>query len=106
MMFFPFLSVKREDVTLSTIISLSPESISTSWPFNHHMLPELHPAAILIFFISTGQSMTVTSQTSMPYRGWFIAYVKWYKLKLNDLLSSAYHFSTRLPTCAVSSFLG
>ena len=56
MMFFPLLRVKREEVALSTIISLSPESIRASLPFNHHMLPELHPAASLTFFISSGQS--------------------------------------------------
>src|SRR6478736_2295434 len=72
-MFFPFLSVKREEVALSAIKSLSPESIIVSWPFNHHMLPELHPAAILTFFISSGQLMTVTSQKSTPYGGLFNA---------------------------------
>ncbi len=104
--FLPFFSVTRLEVTFSAIISLSPESVSTSCPFNHHMLAELAPALILTFSMSSGQSITVTTQTSMPYRGLSMAYVKWYKLKLNVLLSSAYHFSSWFPILTVSPFLG
>src|ERR1044072_4265657 len=69
--FFPLLSVKRVDVQLSTTMSLSPESIRTSLPFNHHMDAELHPAAILTFLVSSGQLMMVTSQKSTPFCGLF-----------------------------------
>src|SRR5690606_31285679 len=106
MTFLPFLRVKGCDATLSTTMSRSPESTNASSPFNQNMPPELTPAAIRTFGISSGELITVTSEKMVPYGGLFMAQVKLYRLKMTVLLSSACHCRRWSPTFTFLPFFG
>ena len=57
-------------------------------------------------FISSGQSITVTTQNKTPYLGFLNEVAKRKSFTLNSLLSSACHFSFSLPTFTTAPSLG
>ena len=65
--FFPFFKVSRLDRQSSFTIRRSPDKMTTSSPFSHHMEAEFEPTDILTFGMSSGQLITVTAQNSTPY---------------------------------------
>ncbi|WP_159461405.1 hypothetical protein [Dysgonomonas massiliensis] len=81
-MFLPFFRVIRLDIPSSTTIRRSPESSSTCSPLSHHADAELEPADNRTSLMSSGQSITVTAQNSMPYTGFFSAAANRYSFTL------------------------
>ena len=62
-----FFKVSRLDRQSSFTIRRSPDKMTTSSPFSHHMEAEFEPTDILTFGMSSGQLITVTAQNSTPY---------------------------------------
>ena len=106
MMFLPFFKVSRRERQSSLTIRRSPERITASSPFSHHMDAELEPTDIRMFSMSSGHSMTVTAQNSTPYTCFFRPEAKRKSFTLNSLLSSACQVSFCLPTFTLSPSLG
>src|SRR5690348_974602 len=104
--FFPLLSVKRLETQSSITMRRSPERITASFPFSHHMDAELEPTAILTLLISAGLLTTVTAQNRTPYSCLRKPVAKRNNFTLKRLLSAACQVSSCSPTFTFSPSFG